>query len=238
MRVTIFDYGAGNLHSLGKALAGPGVEVRIEADAARSTESDVLVLPGVGSFAQAAARLEPAREVMRDAVLGGLPTLGVCLGMQLLFGGSDEGPGCGLGIVPGRVTRLAARRVPQIGWNTLDDPRDPLFDAAPLRVAYYANSFACRPATDDVVIAWSRHESDRFAAAVRAGARGNVVGVQFHPEKSSGAGVRFIRAFLREAGSGAWGLGSSRRSEELPRHPAARRGVLDPRPQTRGPSSS
>jgi glutamine amidotransferase len=203
-RVTIFDYGAGNLHSLAKALAEPGIEVRVEPDPIRATETDVLVLPGVGSFAQAAGRLAPGREAMRAAMLhDGLPTLGVCLGMQLFFGESEEGPGRGLGIIPGRVTRLAARRVPQIGWNTLEDARDPLFDAAPMAVAYYANSFACRPATDDAVIAWSRHEDDRFAAAARAGAAGNVVGVQFHPEKSSGAGVRLIKAFLAEAVRGA-----------------------------------
>jgi len=205
-RVTIFDYGAGNLHSLAKALAEPGLDVRIEADPARAAATDVLVLPGVGSFAQAAARLESGRDAMREAILdGGLPTLGVCLGMQLLFDESDEGPGRGLSVVPGRVTRLAARRVPQIGWNALDDTRDPIFDAAPLPVAYYANSFACRPVADGRVIAWSRHEDDRFAAAVRAGPTGNVVGVQFHPEKSSGAGVRFIRAFLAETSRGTRG---------------------------------
>jgi glutamine amidotransferase len=203
-RVTIFDYGAGNLHSLAKALAGPELEVLVEPDPVRATETNVLVLPGVGSFAQAAGRLAPGREVMRDAMLhDGLPTLGVCLGMQLLFDESEEGPGRGLGIIPGRVTRLAARRVPQIGWNTLDNVRDPIFDVAPMRVAYYANSFACRPEDDEPVIAWSRHENDRFAAAVRTGKRGNIVGVQFHPEKSSGAGVRLIKAFLADAVRGA-----------------------------------
>lgn len=203
-RVTIFDYGAGNLHSLAKALAEPDVEVRVEPDPTRATQTDVLVLPGVGNFAQAAGRLAPGREVMRDAMVRhGLPTLCICLGMQVLFDESEEGSGRGLGIIPGRVTRLAAHRVPQIGWNTLEDARDSIFDAAPMTVAYYANSFACRPATDDVVIAWSRHEDDRFAAAVRAGEKGNVVGVQFHPEKSSDAGVRFIRAFLQEPVRGA-----------------------------------
>jgi glutamine amidotransferase len=199
-RVTIFDYGAGNLHSLAKALADPDIEVSVEPDPRRATDSDVLVLPGVGSFAQAATRLAPGCEAMRDAVLRGLPTLGVCLGMQLLFGESEEGPGKGLAIIPGRVTRLVARRVPQIGWNTLEDARDSLFDAAPMTVAYYANSFVCRPLTEDTVIAWSRHEDDRFAAAVRAGDSSNIVGVQFHPEKSSGDGVRLIKAFLAEAG--------------------------------------
>lgn len=200
-RVTIFDYGAGNLHSLAKALAGPGVEVKIQTDPLRAIETDVLVLPGVGSFQQAARQLEPGCDAMREAVLnGGLPTLGICLGMQLFLDESDEGPGRGLGVIPGRVTRLAARRVPQIGWNTLDDPCDPLFDAAPMPIAYYANSFVCRPQSADTVIAWSQHEGDRFAAAVRAGDHANVVGVQFHPEKSSQAGVRLIKAFLAEAG--------------------------------------
>jgi glutamine amidotransferase len=200
-RVTIFDYGAGNLHSLAKALAGPGIDLRIVPDPIRAVETDVLVLPGVGSFPQAAQRLESGSAVMREAMLsGGLPTLGVCLGMQMLFDASDEGPGRGLGVIPGRVTRLAARRVPQIGWNTLDDTHDAIFEAAPISIAYYANSFACRPDSADTVIAWSQHEGDRFAAAVRAGEQGNVVGVQFHPEKSSQAGVRLIKAFLSEAG--------------------------------------
>jgi glutamine amidotransferase len=196
MRVTIFDYGAGNLHSLTKALEGATVDVRIELDPVRATDTDVLVLPGVGAFGAAAARLAPGRDAMRDAIACGLPTIGICLGMQLLLDASDEGAGEGLGLIPGRVTKLAAARVPQIGWNALEAERDPLFEAAPLAIAYYANSFVCRPATDASVIAWSEHEGDRFPAAVRAGA---VVGVQFHPEKSSSAGVRFVRAFLDES---------------------------------------
>ena len=198
MRVTIFDYGAGNLHSLAKALEEADVTVRVETDPARAVDTDALVLPGVGAFGAAAARLAPGRAEMREAIVGGLPTIGICLGMQLLFYSSDEGSGAGLGVVPGRVSRLAAVRVPQIGWNALDDARDPLFAAAPLPIAYYANSFVCRPTDDAAVIAWSEHEGDRFPAAVRAG---SAVGVQFHPEKSSAAGVRFLHAFLDEARS-------------------------------------
>jgi len=198
-RVTIFDYGAGNLHSLAKALTEPSTEVVIETDPTAAIDTDVLVLPGVGSFAQAAGRLAAGRDAMRAAMLDGLPSLGICLGMQLLFEKSDEGPGRGLGIIPGCVTRLTARRVPQIGWNTLDERRDSLFDTAQISIAYFAHSFACRPVTDEAVTAWSRHEDDRFAAAVRAGKESNIVGVQFHPEKSSAAGVRFVRTFLRDA---------------------------------------
>lgn len=196
MRITLFDYGAGNLHSLAKALAGADREVRLATDPRTAVDTDVLVLPGVGAFAPAAARLASARVAMRDAILGGLPTIGICLGMQLLFEASDEGPGDGLGVFAGRVTRLRATRTPQIGWNALDDARDPLFAASGLGMAYYANSFVCRATDPAVVTAWSTHEGDRFAAAVRAGA---CVGVQFHPEKSSAPGLRFLDAFLRAA---------------------------------------
>jgi glutamine amidotransferase len=196
MRVTIFDYGAGNLHSLAKAIESGGVEVRIETDPVAAVETDALVLPGVGAFGAAAQRLAPGRAAMHDAVTRGLPAIGICLGMQLLFDASDEGEGAGLGLIPGRVSRLQAQRVPQIGWNTVDDARDPLFDAAPLPIAYYANSFVCRPEDASTVIAWSEHEGDRFPAAVRAG---SAVGVQFHPEKSSAQGVRLLHAFLDEA---------------------------------------
>lgn len=196
MRVTIFDYGAGNLHSLAKAIERGGVDVHIETDPTAAVDTDALVLPGVGAFGSAAERLASGRGAMRDAVASGLPTLGICLGMQLLFDASDEGEGAGLGLISGRVARLRAQRVPQIGWNTIDDARDPLFDAAPLPIAYYANSFVCRPEDPSTVIAWSEHERDRFPAAVRAG---SAVGVQFHPEKSSTAGVRLLHAFLDEA---------------------------------------
>lgn len=198
MIVTIFDYGAGNLHSLSKAVAVPGATVRIETDPARATATDILVLPGVGAFSAAAERLFPGRESMRDAILGGLPTIGICLGMQLLFEESDEGVGTGLGVIPGRVTRLDAVRVPQIGWNAVNASSDPLFASAPLHLAYYANSYVCRPDEERWVIAWSEHEGDRFPAAVRTG---NTVGVQFHPEKSSSAGVRFLRRFIESEAS-------------------------------------
>ncbi len=191
---TLFDYGAGNLHSLAKAIAGSGAEVVIETDPLAALKTDVLVLPGVGNFAVAAERLASARGAMHDAIAGGLPTVGVCLGMQLLFDESEEGPGSGLGLISGRVTRLAAERTPQIGWNSIDVIGcEPLFAAAPLGTAYYANSFVCRPADLATVVAWTTHESDRFPAAVRFG---NTLGVQFHPEKSSAAGVRFLQTFV------------------------------------------
>jgi len=191
--ITVFDYGAGNLHSLVKVLEGTGRVVQLETDLRRALRTDLLVLPGVGAFSAAAARMTDARHDAHAALRDGLPCLGICLGMQLLFDASDEGAGAGLGVIPGRVTKLQAARVPQIGWNSLDDATDSLFERAALRTAYFANSFVCRPADPSCVVAWSTHESDRFAAAVRTA---NVLGVQFHPEKSSAPGVAFIRQFL------------------------------------------
>jgi imidazole glycerol-phosphate synthase subunit HisH len=198
MRVTIVDYGAGNLHSLAKALDDGISRVRVATDPVAALEGDVLVLPGVGAFGHVAERLRAARSALREAINGGLPCIGICLGMQLLFDGSEEGEGKGLGVIEGSVTRLRARRVPHIGWATIENASDPAFARAPLDVAYYANSFACRPSRPEVVRAWSTHEDDRFPAMVR---EGSAVGVQFHPEKSSRAGVAFLSALIREVTS-------------------------------------
>ena len=198
MRLSIFDYGAGNLHSLIKSLERPGIELRVDTDPEIAVSADALVLPGVGAFPAATQALGHAgRVVLRSAIRDGLPTLGICLGMQVLFDGSDEGGDAGLGVISGRVDRLHAARVPQIGWNQLETglARDPLLDASELRTAYFANSFVCRPTQPSSVVAWSTHEQDRFPAMVRVG---RCTGVQFHPEKSSAAGVSFIHAWLRE----------------------------------------
>jgi glutamine amidotransferase len=198
MNVVIFDYGAGNIHSLAKAVALTGAAVTLQPDSRKVSGADVLILPGVGAFGLAAERLAPGLDGVRDAINAGLPTLGICLGMQLLFDKSDEGPGSGLGIFDGDVTVLKARRIPQIGWNELARVTDSAATGARLATAYFANGFVCRPTDVSVVTAWSDHENDVFPAIVR---QRNVVGTQFHPEKSSAPGLRFIEHFLRESGA-------------------------------------
>ena len=193
MRIALLDYGAGNLHSLTKALTPFASAVRCEPDPRRCLDADLLVLPGVGSFPAAASHIAAARLELGTAILAGFPVIGVCLGMQLLFDDSDEGPGAGLGVIAGRVTRLRAPRVPQMGWNSIDDATDP--SIAGLDIAYYANSFACRPLDNATVGAWSTHGDDRFPALVRSR---RAIGVQFHPEKSSAAGLRFLGAIIEE----------------------------------------
>jgi len=193
MRLAVFDYGAGNLHSLGKALCAPGIDVSVETDPLALLSADCIVLPGVGAFGTAASRLAPARAALATALGAGLPCLGICLGMQLLFDTSDESPGVlGLGVIPGQVTRLRASRVPHMGWNAIAWHTDAKRRSEP-DVAYFAHSYACRPVDESVVTAWTVEDGDRFPSAVRWR---NVVGVQFHPEKSSAPGVRFIREFL------------------------------------------
>ena len=198
MNVSVFDYGTGNLHSLQKALEAHGARVRIDDDPATVLDADAMVLPGVGAFGAAAARLAGARNEIIAALNHGFPCLGICLGMQLLFAESEESSGRGLGFIDGRVRRLQARRVPQMGWNDVETgtaPGDPLFAATTNPVVYYANTYVAEPESRDDVVAWTIYEDDRFAAAVR---KHNVWGVQFHPEKSAAVGLRIVRNFLAE----------------------------------------
>jgi imidazole glycerol-phosphate synthase subunit HisH len=224
-RVTLFDYGAGNLHSLAKGLEAGGARVTITPDWDQALGGQALILPGVGSFGAAVRALEGHAERVREALEAGLPCLGICLGMQLLFDGSEEGAGRGIGLISGTVRRLRAPVVPQMGWNDVeptpgheDDPLfrglvlggaeggaqggargraegDAMAPGAPGLTAYYANSFICEPQDPSRILATSSYGEERLAAAVR---RGRTWGVQFHPEKSSAQGLRLLRNFLDE----------------------------------------
>lgn len=189
MNIALYDYGAGNLHSLGKALEAYGGRVTVTSDWDEALGMDALVLPGVGAFGQAARSLPEDRAKVRDALAGGLPCLGICLGMQLFFEASDESEGDGIGLVPGRVEVLDAPIVPQMGWNDVETADDPIFEGVGPLVAYYANSYVCVPEDPGQAIAWSEYGGGRFAAGVHVA---NTWGLQFHPEKSSFAGRRII----------------------------------------------
>jgi imidazole glycerol-phosphate synthase subunit HisH len=187
MRVTLLDLGVGNLHSLEKAFAKAleGATVDIATEGALS--ADLVVLPGVGAFAHAAERLGPSREVLLERAREGRPIVGICLGMQLLFDVSEEGPGRGLGLIPGRVTKLATSRCPHMGFSTLEARAVGL--ELPSSV-YYAHSYACRPDDPSSVLATSTLEGDTFPAIVKTG---RTLGFQFHPEKSSIEGLALLR---------------------------------------------
>jgi glutamine amidotransferase len=200
MTTALFDYGAGNLHSLKKALEAGGASVTVTRDWDEALAARARVLPGVGSFGAAVRSLGEERARVREALEAGLPCLGICLGMQLFFNRSEEGEGEGIGLIPGTVRQLRSRTIPQMGWNDVGLKGDPLFRGLEDLVAYYANSYVCQPEAPDTVIASTEYQGDAFAAGVR---RGSTWGVQFHPEKSSRPGLRIIRNFVREAGVGA-----------------------------------
>jgi glutamine amidotransferase len=204
VKIALFDYGVGNLHSLGKALQAGGAQVEVTRDWDAALRADGLVLPGVGAFSAAVEALPPDLGPIRDALRRGYPCLGICLGMQLLLDGSEEGPGTGIGVIPGRVRRLRARIVPQMGWNAVETVDDPLFRGVREPTAYYANSFVCEPTDPAHALAWSEHEGDRFVAAAR---RFRTWGVQFHPEKSSHQGRRMLSNFLDEVRATVPGAG-------------------------------
>jgi imidazole glycerol-phosphate synthase subunit HisH len=195
MKVALADFGTGNLHSLARALEAGGADVAVTRDSAGLLDADAIVLPGVGAFGAAAHWLAATGDALRTAVRRGRPCLGICLGMQLLFDSSEEGPGTGLGVMAGRVRRLRAPRLPHMGWNEVDMAGDPLFHGLDELVVYYANSYIAEPSRGSDVIAWTRYGDDRFPAAVR---RDSVWGVQFHPEKSGTAGLALIRNFLAQ----------------------------------------
>ncbi|MCL6552109.1 MAG: imidazole glycerol phosphate synthase subunit HisH [Firmicutes bacterium] len=197
--MAVVDYGAGNLRSVTRALAAAGGAPRLVTGPDGLAGAGLVVVPGVGAFAPAMRRLRAAGmvEALRAVARAGVPVLGLCLGMQLLFDESDEGGGAteGLGILRGVVRRLPAGvKVPHMGWNTLEVARpDPVVAGLPEPAyVYFVHSYAVQPADPAVVVAWSTHGA-RFPAIVRAG---TVVGFQFHPEKSSRLGARLLANLL------------------------------------------
>ena len=194
MRIALIDYGAGNLHSLAKAIQVSAHAVTVTSDVGIALRADAIVLPGVGAFGLAAKTLNRDMPGIRSALADGFPCVGVCLGMQLLFENSEEGEGEGVGFFAGAVRRLQTRRIPQIGWNEVlpDSNSGDLF--AGMALAYYANSYVCEPDDPSVVIARTVYEGQSFPAAVR---RLNTIGVQFHPEKSSQGGVDLLGRMIK-----------------------------------------
>jgi imidazole glycerol-phosphate synthase subunit HisH len=195
--IAIADYGMGNRRSVETALAHVGAESLITADHDAIRAADAVILPGVGAFPEAMRNLRRTGlgDVLRELTQ---PLLGICLGMQLLFESSTEHEGApGLGILPGTVTRLHAPRLPHIGWNLVGFERpsriaEGLPDAAAF---YHVHSFACRPSDPADVVGTSEY-GERFVSVVE---RGNVMAVQFHPEKSSRDGLRMLGNFARLA---------------------------------------
>ena len=187
--IAVFDYGAGNLHSLVKAIAREDRDISVETDPLSALRADLLVLPGVGAFGSAARAMQTARTSLASALADGLPCLGICLGMQLLFDASEEGAGDGIGFIPGNVTRLRTPTVPHMGWNDIDWRAGLAAEPNQLHTAYFANAYVCQPEDESVVLASTTHQDTSFASVVR---RANTVGVQFHPEKSSSDGRAFV----------------------------------------------
>jgi len=197
--IGIVDVGMGNLQSVRKAFERIGRPVRLVATSREIAEADKLVLPGVGAFGRAMQALteRELRTPLVDAVAAGTPLLGICLGLQLLFERSEEhGVHEGLGLLPGEVRRLPATvKVPHIGWNELEIIRPGrLLDGVPNReYFYFVQSYYVCPDDGDCVSGMTDYGVP-FAAAVEAD---NVLGVQFHPEKSQGAGLRILENFAR-----------------------------------------
>ena len=192
MKISIMDYGVGNLHSISKGLERAGANVQMVEDPEELLEAECIVFPGVGAFGAAMDVLRPVLPGLRKKVKDGTPTLGICLGMQILFEKSEESKGEGVAVIKGTVRRLRRGRIPQMGWNEVVPKSDRLFEGVPDGSQFYfANSYICLPA-EDVTIADTVYGM-RFASAVRKGA---ILGVQFHPEKSGRPGLMLLSNFV------------------------------------------
>ncbi len=198
-RIAVVDYGAGNLVSIDQALTTVGAEVVLVRDGDALRGADAVIVPGVGAAEPAMAHLDRRglTSPIRAWLAADRPFLGICLGLQLLFDGSDEDGAVTLGILAGRTVRLEdAPTLPHIGWNQVERTRaHPLFDGiADGADFYFVHSFVGAPAGvgDDVVLARTRHGRP-FVSAV---ARGALLGVQFHPERSGPDGLRLLANFV------------------------------------------
>jgi glutamine amidotransferase len=196
-RVAIIDYGVGNLRSVEKAFAATGCDAIISGDEEILRAAPRLVLPGVGAFAACMKALKERGldRLVCEKTSEGIPLLGVCVGMQMLFEESDEfGSTPGLGLLKGTVRRFGKDLVvPQVGWNRIHQKREhALFEGvADGAFCYFVHSFYCQP-LEEVVVAGETEYGQRYASVV---ARGNICGVQFHPEKSQDVGLRMLRNF-------------------------------------------
>ena len=202
--VVVLDYGSGNVHSAAKALEAVGAKVSLTADREAAQTADGLVVPGVGAFEAVVDQLKAVRgdQIIDRRLAGGLPVLGICVGMQVLFErGVEHGRDTeGLGEWPGTVDRLDARILPHMGWNTVDAPVDSvLFDGVRDERFYFVHSYAAQewgvPASDvfaPAKLTWADH-GGRFLAAVE---NGPLSATQFHPEKSGKAGMRVLRNWV------------------------------------------
>ena len=198
--IGIVDYGVGNRRSVEKAFEKVGADVVLTSDADRLRSCDGLVVPGVGAFPEAMRRLRASGldAVVVERAGDGVPVIGLCLGMQLLFESSSEHEGAtGLGLLPGRIVKLdpGGQKLPHIGWNTISWTRSsPLVEGLPDPAAFYhVHSYAPEPADDDVVLGTGEYGAP-FVSFVE---RGRIFGAQCHPEKSSANGLQVLGNFVR-----------------------------------------
>jgi len=206
-RIAVVDYGIGNLRSAEKALRHVGADVALTSDPGVVARAEKVVLPGVGAFGACMRALRAAglEDVTREAARDGRPFLGICVGMQMLFEGSDESPGePGLGILRGRSTALPRSvRLPQMGWNTLEVLAGSRLCAGLPHPTwcYFVHTYAVEPGDVATVSAWCDY-GRRFPAVVEAGP---VWATQFHPEKSGAIGLAMLRNFVAAGDRGSIG---------------------------------
>jgi len=192
LTIHITDYGVGNLYSIRRSLENCRAKVKVVGDMSELRDAECIVFPGVGAFDRTMEKLIPYREEICSMLKDGMPALGICIGMQILFEGSDEGSSPGLGLYKGRVEKLPCKMIPHMGWNQLVT-RDPLTEGIGDNNYYFVHSFYGNPQEDGITLGKTEYEGKEFPSFFR---KYNTYGTQFHPEKSSASGRRFLQNFI------------------------------------------
>lgn len=192
-KISLIDFGAGNLHSVHKAFRYIGADVEITKDPLVIEKSDAVVFPGVGAFGATMASISKSKlgEVVLSTANSGKPFLGICMGMQVLFEESEESPGVkGFGVFKGKVVKFKkAKKIPHIGWNDISSQ----WSVVRSQKFYFVHSYYVVPEDKSIIFAETEYDSENFVSAIK---KDNLLAVQFHPEKSGDGGLRFLESFL------------------------------------------
>ncbi|PMB75117.1 MAG: imidazole glycerol phosphate synthase subunit HisH [Candidatus Bathyarchaeota archaeon] len=197
LKFAIVNYGVGNLRNVKRGFENLGVNASITNDQKEILESDAIIFPGVGAFAEAMKNLSPIKNELKETITAGKPVFGICLGLQLLFTKSHEGGvSYGLGLVKGEITKILANvKLPHIGWNTIEIARkNPIVEGIPNNsFMYFVHTYIPKPTQEEVTVAETEYGT-RFPSII---AKKNVFATQFHPEKSGKTGLKILENFVK-----------------------------------------
>ncbi len=195
LSISLVDYGVGNLFSLKNALENSGAKVEIVSDIKKILDANCIAFPGVGAFDKTMEKLLPYKDELNKKFTSGTSCIAICIGAQILMEKSEEGSSSGIGFIHGKVKKMSAKQLPHVGWNFVKTD-DNLLNGIEDRYFYFTHSFYCQPSDENTITGTTEYEGKEYPIYFR---KNNVVATQFHPEKSSSSGFKFLKNFIEFA---------------------------------------